>query len=375
MKVERFLDILPKIDFFTGVPDSKIKPFCNYLINKYHNTNDLIIAVNEGNAVAMAAGFYLATGKYPCVFMQNSGIGNIVNPVTSLTNENVFDIPIVYVIGWRGEPNKKDAPQHIKQGIITKELLTLLGIYSIEVDYKTTTDNLRSKVSRFNDILAMNKSVAILVKDNFFEPVDKPVLQKDYEVVREEVLDIILQSSGDDLVISTTGKSSREIFELREKNNEIHDRDLLVVGSMGHASGISLGVAMNTKKRVWIIDGDGSLLMHMGAAALIGSKENINLVHIIINNGIHESVGNYPTVANSIDLCQVAKGYGYKYIKMVSSLVDLKNTLDELQEKQGPIFLEVKVNAGSRVDLARPNYSPKENKKMFMNYIKGVDNR
>src|SRR6056297_3315476 len=232
MKVEQFLNLLPKIDFFTGVPDSKIKPFCNYLVNKYYNTNKLTIAVNEGNAVSLAAGFYLATNKYTCVFMQNSGIGNIVNPVTSLTDQSMFGIPIIYVIGWRGEPNKIDAPQHIKQGSITKDLLNLLGIYSIEVDKDTTSFELKENIDVFNDKLAQNKSVAILVKDKFFDHIDNPLIGSNSSLTREQVISKVLGISGDDIIVSTTGKTSRELFELRKQREEGHFRDFLIVGSM-----------------------------------------------------------------------------------------------------------------------------------------------
>ncbi len=370
MKVEQFLNLLPKIDFFTGVPDSKIKPFCNYLVNKYYNTNKLTIAVNEGNAVSLAAGFYLATNKYPCVFMQNSGIGNIVNPVTSLTDQSMFGIPIIYVIGWRGEPNKIDAPQHIKQGSITKDLLNLLGIYSIEVDKDTTSFELKENIDVFNDKLAQNKSVAILVKDKFFDHIDNPLIGSNSSLTREQVISKVLGISGDDIIVSTTGKTSRELFELRKQREEGHFRDFLIVGSMGHASAVSLGVAINTKKRVWMIDGDGSLLMHMGAMALIGTKDESNIIHIVINNGSHESVGNYPTIANKLDLCQIAKGFGYQKCIRITKLENLDNALAEIKNSTRSVFLEIRVRPGSRSNLGRPSFSPKDNKVMFMNYIK-----
>lgn len=360
--------------FFTGVPDSQLKPLCDYLINTYGISNNHIIAANEGNAVALAAGYHLSTGKIPCVYLQNSGIGNIINPVASLLNDKVYGIPCVFVVGWRGEPDGHDEPQHVFQGEITLKMLEVLDIAYLVIDKNTSENELECKMIEFISLLDSGKSVAFVVKKGglaYFEKVD---YKNDNRTLREEIIRVITDVAKDDIIVSTTGKTSRELFEIREQNNQPHKYDFLTVGSMGHSSSIALGVALNKpNKRVWCIDGDGAALMHMGSMAIIGTKDLHNFIHVVINNGSHESVGGQPTVADSINLGQIALGCGYNVSYHASDLNELKVVLTKIEHKQGPILIEVKSAIGSRDDLGRPKTTPIENKIAFMDYLKECD--
>jgi len=301
------------ISFFTGVPDSQLKPLCNYLIRTYGISNNHIIAANEGNAVALAAGYHLATGKVPCVYLQNSGIGNIINPVASLLSDKVYGIPCVFIVGWRGEPGLPDEPQHIFQGEVTLKLLEVMNIEYKIVDKDTTNSDLEYWMSGFMSLLDSGKNVALVVKKGGLYYDKKVVFKNDYCALGEDIIQHIIQVAHEDVIVSTTGKASRELFETRENNGQSHKFDFLTVGSMGHSASIALGVAIHEpNRRVWCIDGDGASLMHMGSMAVIGAKSPSNFIHVIINNGAHDSVGGYPTVAESINLNQIALACGYR---------------------------------------------------------------
>lgn len=358
------------VSFYTGVPDSQLKPLCNYLMNEYGLSEKHIIAANEGNAVAIAAGYNLSTGKVPCVYIQNSGLGNIVNPVTSLLNDKVYGIPCVFVIGWRGEPGIHDEPQHIFQGEITLKMLESMDIAYMVIDKDTTLDDLESKMYTYKSLLDKGKSVAFVVRKNGFFYEEKVVYKNNNLTTREDIIRTITNLSKEDIIISTTGKTSRELFETRENQQQSHKYDFLTVGSMGHSSSIALGIALNKPNTiVWCIDGDGSALMHMGSMAVIGDRSPKNFRHILINNGAHESVGGQPTVANNMKFGQIALGCGYKKAYEVSNLSDLNSTLLEIEDKQGPIFIEVKSAIGSRENLGRPTKTPMENKEAFMSFL------
>ena len=298
MQVEDFVKILGS-DFYTGVPDSQLKALCDYLMNQYGiSKKHHIIAANEGNCTALAAGYHLATGKVPVVYMQNSGEGNIINPAASLLHEKVYAIPMIFVIGWRGEPGIHDEPQHVFQGEITLKLLEDMDIAYSVVDKNKAKDELLDTMNTFRKQLEKGKNVAFVIRKDALT-YEKPV---DYEntnhMTREEIIQHITAVSGTDPVVSTTGKASRELFEIREAENMGHSYDFLTVGSMGHSSSIALGIALNKPdKKIWCIDGDGAVLMHMGAMALIGANKPANFVHIVINNGAHETVGGMPTAA------------------------------------------------------------------------------
>lgn len=377
MNAKLFYEILVSnnINYFTGVPDSLIKPFCDYLIEIHGVTNNHIIAANEGNAVALAAGYHLSTGEIPCVYLQNSGLGNVINPIASLLNEKIYGIPCVFVVGWRGEPEVQDEPQHMFQGEITLDLVKVLGLEHFIIDKETTEKELRSKMERFGVLLDSGKSVAFVIKKGGFS-YDKKVHYKDIgTVAREDIIRAITKVAKEDLFIATTGKTSRELFEIRKKNGQPHKYDFLTVGSMGHSSSIALGIALcNPRKRVWCLDGDGAALMHMGAMAVIGAKSPDNFVHVLINNGAHESVGGQPTVAGKVEFGKIALACGYKAAYCLSKLDELNMILSELEGIRGPIFIEMKSATGSRDDLGRPTTTPRENKNAFMQYVKECEN-
>ena len=361
-----------EIDFFAGVPDSLLKDFCSYIKDNIDCKKN-IIAANEGNAIAIASGYHLSTGKIPLVYMQNSGQGNTINPLASLNDPLVYSIPVLLMIGWRGEPGKKDEPQHKKQGIVTLKLLEAL-----DIEYSVLTENDDFNVAEkklekaLEHMRKYKKPYALVVSKNTFSPYKlKSEVRTNFEMNREEAIKEITQALDDeDIVVSTTGMASRELFEIREFMNKGHEKDFLTVGSMGHASQIALGIALSKPNRdVYCLDGDGALLMHLGGLAIIGSQEVGNFKHIVINNGAHDSVGGQPTVGFNIDIISIAKACGYRGAYTASSYDELKLGLKQLMNSKGPALLEVKVNKGARKDLGRPTTSPIENKEAFMNFL------
>ena len=367
MKVENLVRIIDA-DFYTGVPDSQLKSLCDYLMSTYGiDQKHHIIAANEGNCTAIAAGYYLSTGKIPVVYMQNSGEGNIINPVASLMNDKVYGIPCVFIVGWRGEPGVPDEPQHIYQGEITIELLDSMNIKSFIIDKNTTDEELGVKMREYREILKKGKQVAFIVRKGALEFEVKLDYSNEYTMLREDIIRHIVAVTGMDVIISTTGKASRELFEIRNENHQSHDLDFLTVGSMGHSSSIALGIALQKpEKKVWIIDGDGAMLMHMGSMAVIGANSPSNLVHIVINNGAHETVGGQPTVASNMDIVAIAKGCGYSMAVSVGSFEALDEALYIAKKSDKLSLIEVKCAVGARKDLGRPTLTPSEIKKGFM---------
>lgn len=375
MDVVKYMDCIKELggDFFTGVPDSQLSPLCNYLMNTYGISDNHIIAANEGNCVALAAGYHLATGKVPVVYLQNSGIGNIINPLASLLHEKVYGIPCIFIVGWRGEPGVKDEPQHAFQGEITVKLLEDMDITVVILDKDTTVEQVKENIAQLKQLLNQGKSIAFVIKKGALKYENKVSYKNDYHMIREEIIREIVNVSGEDIIVSTTGKTSRELFEIREQNNESHQYDFLTVGSMGHSSSIALGIALHKPdKKVWCIDGDGAVLMHMGAMAVIGSNKPSNLIHVVINNCSHESVGGLSTVAGNIDLVQIALGCGYLEAASVSDYGELKELLKKAKESNKLTFIEIKAAIGSRSDLGRPTTTPKENKENFMRCLNEV---
>ena len=370
MKIEKLVEIIGS-DFYTGVPDSQLKPLCNYLMNTYGiDPKHHIIAANEGNCTALAAGYYLATRKIPVIYMQNSGEGNIINPVASLLNDKVYSIPAVFIIGWRGEPGVHDEPQHIYQGEVTIKLLDDMGIKSFVIGQDTTVDEVELAMNDFKSELEAGKDIAFVIRKGSLT-YDKNVDYKNNNsMLREDIIKHIVEFTNEDPIVSTTGKASRELFETRVANDQSHKYDFLTVGSMGHSSSIALGIAINKpNKKIWCVDGDGAVLMHMGAMAVIGANSPKNLVHIVINNGAHETVGGMPTVANSIDLVGIAKACGYPYSVKVNSFEHLDSELSAARERDALSFIEVACSIGAREDLGRPTTTARENKDNFMNYL------
>lgn len=374
MKVESLVNILES-DFYTGVPDSQLKALCNQLMDRYGiDPKHHVIAANEGNCTALAAGYYLATGKVPVVYMQNSGEGNIINPVASLLNDKVYAIPMIFIIGWRGEPGIHDEPQHIYQGEVTVKLLEDMGIDNFIISPDTSDDEVAEAMERFRISLSQGHDVAFVIRKGALTDAPKVVYKNDNTMVREEIIQHIVSASEDDPIISTTGKASRELFETRVSKKQSHKYDFLTVGSMGHSSSIALGVALNKpNQRIWCIDGDGAVLMHMGSMAVIGVFKPSNLIHVVINNGAHETVGGMPTVAGSIDLVAIAKACGYQNAVSVDSFVNLDKELDKAKKRKELSFIEVKCNIGARNDLGRPTTTALENKQNFMKYLKTLE--
>jgi len=373
MKVEKLIDIIGA-DFFTGVPDSQLKALCNYLMNTYGiDPKHHIIAANEGNCTALAAGYHLATGKVPVVYMQNSGEGNIINPVASLLNDKVYAIPVIFIIGWRGEPGIHDEPQHIYQGEVTVKLLNDMGIASFAIGKDTTEKEVAEAMEGFKSILATGKDVAFVIRKDAIFYDEKVKYKNDNTMLREEIIQHIVKISGEDPIVSTTGKASRELFETRVANGQSHKYDFLTVGSMGHSSSIALGVAINKpKQRIWCIDGDGAVLMHMGSMAVTGVNKPQNLIHVVINNGAHETVGGMPTVAGQIDLVSIAKACGYPNAVCVDNFADLDRELEAAKKRKELSLIEVKCSIGARSDLGRPTTTALENKQRFMEYLRKI---
>lgn len=358
------------IDFFTGVPDSLLKNICAYITDNSSNENN-IIAANEGGAVGLAAGYYLATEKIPVVYMQNSGEGNIINPLMSLTDKEVYNIPLLLLIGWRGEPGTKDEPQHVKQGKVTLSLLETMGIkYEILSQNEEECYNQLERAKKYME--ETNEAFALIVQKGVFSDYTlQNKIETEFPLSREEAIKEVTSSIEEDAVIvSTTGMISRELFEYRESVNQGHEKDFLTVGSMGHASQIALGIAIQKKgNRVYCFDGDGATLMHMGALAITASMQPSNYIHVVFNNGAHDSVGGQPTVGLQMNLPKIAEACGYKKAISVSTIDELKQEIETIKTMNGPILLEIKVKKGARKDLGRPTSTPIQNKKALMSFL------
>lgn len=366
-------DFLEGFEFFAGVPDSQLKALCSFLMDRYGlDPARHVIAANEGNAAALAAGYHLATGKVPVVYLQNSGLGNVVNPAASLLNEKVYAIPCLFIVGWRGEPGVHDEPQHLFQGEITLPLLDTLDIPYFVIGKDTTLEQVQAKLDEYRALFAQGKQAAFVVRKGALDYSGKTVYHNANPMSREAAIGHILAASGNDLVVSTTGKASREVYELREVRGHGHGHDFLTVGSMGHSSSIALGIALQKPdRRVWCLDGDGAAIMHLGALALIGANRPANLIHIVLNNEAHESVGGMPTVAGKLDLPGIAKACGYPCALSADNPEGLKKALKTAREGKQLTFIEVKCALGARTDLGRPTTTPQENKAAFMAGLEG----
>jgi phosphonopyruvate decarboxylase len=356
-------------DFFAGVPDSLLKNFCAYIAGSAPDKR-YIITVNEGSAVALASGYHVATGKAPLIFMQNSGLGNAVNPLLSLADGEVYKIPLVLVIGWRGEPGVPDEPQHVKQGRVTCALLEAMEIPYVILSKEK--DTVKKQIAGCYAALAETGSpFAFLVRKDTFSPCGLQEKQETEALMsREEAIEEIMTAPAhkNGVIISTTGMASRELYELREKYRMGHEQDFLTVGSMGHASHIALGIALQKPHlTVIILDGDGAVLMHMGALAAIGAEKVENIRHIVLNNGAHDSVGGQPTIAGAVDLCGIARSCGYRQVQRVKTKGALQKVLAGGDKRL--TFIEIKVKKGARHDLGRPASSPEENKAALMRFM------
>lgn len=360
-------------DFFAGVPDSLLKNFCAYVTDN-SPAEKHIISANEGSATALATGYHFATGKIPLIYMQNSGEGNMINPLLSIVDPDVYSVPMMIVIGWRGEPGVHDEPQHVKQGKVTCDLLDAMKIpYSVLSGEMEDRDLIPVFEKAYAYIKENSAPYALVIKKGTFADY---VLQNnekvEAEMSREEAIEKIMLSAPDTAAfVSTTGMASRELYELRDKYNQGHEKDFLTVGGMGHASQIALAIAMQKKDRkIFCIDGDGASIMQMGGMATIGTRSPKNMVHIVLNNGAHDSVGGQPTVGRKIDLCGIAKACGYENVIRVETKADLEKVLEEVKTSAALTFLEVMVKKGARKDLGRPKTTPVQNKIAMMEFLK-----
>ena len=359
-------DLLARgMDFFAGVPDSLLSSLCACIkVNSPAEKN--ITAANEGNAVGMAAGYHIATGRFPVVYMQNSGQGNAVNPLLSLCDEEVYRVPVLLIIGWRGEPGVHDEPQHVKQGKVTLSLLETMGI-----EYKILEDDYRPQLDWcLREMQENGKPVALVVRKGAFAKYVIPKAEPKYDIKREEALENILSAVGDGFIVSTTGKTSREIFEIRERRGQGHERDFLTVGSMGHTASIALGMALGSDKEVYCVDGDGSFLMHMGGMGVAAQNAPRNFHYILINNGAHESVGGQPTIAFDIDVPGVLTSVGFAKVLTARSGEEILNGVAALRTEPKSALI-IYVNQGSREDLGRPTIGPEQNKINMMRVFRG----
>ncbi len=353
-------------DFFAGVPDSLLKELCA-CIKDLSNKDKNIITANEGNAVALACGYNISTSKYGVVYMQNSGLGNAINPLLSLADEKVYEIPMLLIIGYRGEPNVKDEPQHIKQGELTLPILDTLKIryFIIDENYEMQIKNCYDYIRKYN------KTIALVVKKDTFSRYEKKINnENDNNITREEALETIIKNiNNNEFIVSTTGKTSREIFEIRERNNMLHANDFLTVGSMGHTSSLALGISLFTNKNIYCIDGDGALIMHMGGLAVAIQNAKNNFKYILINNGCHESVGRQPTISYEINIEHILRSFGFKEVITINNKKDLINRIKDIKVR-GKMALIVNTNDKSRSDLGRPTMMPKENKEIFQDKLR-----
>jgi phosphonopyruvate decarboxylase len=357
------------VDFYAGVPDSLLKPLCLYLAD--HARERHVVTANEGGAVALACGYHLATGKVPLVYLQNSGQGNTINPLLSLADPGVYSIPMLLLIGWRGEPGTKDEPQHIKQGKATASLLE-----AMDLPYRVLAPEPEAARRCVDELLAIaaaeGRPVALMVRKGTFEPYE-PTGQAggDFEMTREQAIEAVVASLGEtDAIVSTTGKISRELYEYRDRAGQGHQREFLTVGSMGHASQIAMGIALaQPDRQVFCLDGDGAMLMHMGGTAVVGAAGVANFKHVILNNGVHDSVGGMATVGLSVSFTGIAKACGYTEAWRVERREDVPERVAGLRAAAGPALLEIMVRKGARSDLGRPKSSPLENKAAFTEFL------
>jgi phosphonopyruvate decarboxylase len=355
------------VNYFVGVPDSLLKDLCAYIEDNVDRERH-VISANEGNAIGLAAGWFLGTGEPALVYMQNSGIGNSINPLTSLADPEVYSIPMLLVVGWRGAPGTKDEPQHIKQGRITPALLEALEIPCFRID--SSTDNHEKVISEACTVMRHREGpAAILVMPDTFESYASAITGTElYPLSREEAIKAVVGClDHEDFIVSTTGKASRELYEHRMSMKSEDCRDFLTVGSMGHAASIAMGLSSALRdRRVICLDGDGSIIMHMGSMAIIGKRALGNLVHIVLNNGAHESVGGQPTVGFEVDFVGIAKSCGYRWATSVEDKDGILRAMTQALDAHGPSFIEVRVNRRVRGNLGRPKDSPIKNRKAFM---------
>ena len=360
------------VTFFTGVPDSLLKEFCA-CVTMTLKPEDHLISANEGAAVGLAIGHYIGTGSLPLVYLQNSGLGNVVNPLLSLASPEVYGTPMLLMLGWRGEPGKKDEPQHVHQGRVMAKMLEDMDLPVVVLSEDMVEAEVQTKAAA-QQARDINGPVALVVKKNTFDKYAAPEVEADLPLGREEAIIAAAETLEDNAaVICTTGMPSRELFEFRARNEAGHDRDFLTVGGMGHASQIALGLAMAQPARpIYCFDGDGAVLMHMGSMAITGQSNAKNLIHLVFNNGVHGSVGGQPTVGFNIDMPKIAIACGYASAQRVTNKEGLHSAITMARATDGVSFIEVQVRPGNRADIGRPTSTPEQNKVAMMKFL-GVE--
>ena len=358
------------ISFFTGVPDSYLNGFCNFLLKNVPADRN-IIAANEGNAIGIASGHYFATKEIPLVYMQNSGLGNTINPLVSLVDENVYSVPMVLLIGWRGEPNTGDWAQHKLQGEITTKLLDIMNIPYIVLE--DDNEKIKDTIKKAADSVYNSRKPFALIAPKGVMAGEKDNNKDDnYPMSREEAIEVVLEYMPKDTIYSaTTGRATRELYFLREKRNEAHNTDFLNVGSMGHASSVALGIAISNKNRgVVCLDGDSAAIMHLGALTMVSKLEVPNFIHIVLNNGAHESVGGQPSTGQLIDFTRIAESCGYATIgKEVSTKEDLIKAINQLKKINKAGFIDVHIHKGLTRKLPPLDISHKDIIDDFINEL------
>ena len=339
-------------DFFTGVPDSVLKELSFSLKNK--NKKNHIIASNEGAAVSIGIGNYLSTKKIPVIYMQNSGLSNALNPLISIAHKKVYSIPLILIIGWRGSPRVKDEPQHDVKGKITEQILKLINI-------KYTILRSNSDINKFDKQIKLakkNKSIiACLIEQGTLEKSTNIKKKQDfYNLDKELFLKNLLENLNKKTkIISSTGYNSRELMYLREKYKFKNSKDFYMVGGMGHTSSVALGYSLSSNNKTICIDGDGSLLMHLGSIKTAGTFANKNFKYILLNNNTHDSVGGQSTYANNIDFKKLSKSLGFKKFYSIDNKKNLKTIIKKFMSENNLSFLEVKVTNSKIKNLPRPS--------------------
>lgn len=362
INIKEFIEKLKEgnIRFFTGVPDSNLNDFCK-AINLGEAEDRHVIASNEGNAIAIAAGHYLAQGDIPLVYMQNSGMGNALNPLVSLTDRDVYSVPMVLMIGWRGDPDIKDHAQHKRQGLITTTLLE-----DMDIPYFIVNEENAMEAAEWAAAETVKRSapVALIAKKGVFAVSEKvPIDDDSYPLSREEAIGVVIDTMPDAICSATTGRAARELFELRNRRGQNHEKDFLNVGSMGHASSVAFGIAKaKPERQVICLDGDAACIMHMGSLAIEGQSECSNYIRVVLNNGVHESVGGQPSVGWKINLTEIAKECGFRTVDFeVNDEETLVKALKELsQAGKGPGFIDMRIHAGLSPDMPPLKYDHKE---------------
>tara|TARA_B100000767_G_scaffold264583_1_gene279642 strand:- start:1612 stop:2724 length:1113 start_codon:yes stop_codon:yes gene_type:complete len=366
--INNFIKHLKKndLDFCCGVPDSLLKDLCFAFENKYKKNH--LVAANEGSAVGLGIGYHLSTKKIPLIYLQNSGLGNAINPLISLSGSNVYKIPLFLIIGWRGEKHKTfvDEPQHIAQGKVTEDFLKKLGIiYKIvdaNTDYKKQINILKNFANKNQRV------VALLIKKNTFKNNVKKSNQISKVYEREKYLNLLIDIlPKNSIIVSTTGILSRELNEIINTSKK-KINFFMCVGGMGHAISVASGLALKLKKKVFCFDGDGAATMHLGS--LSSSSKIKNIIHILFNNHSHESVGGQDNAAKHVKFFRIAKEFGYKNSYLCKNGKELNKIINKSIKSKYNSFIEIILNKGHRKNISRPSRNMILLKNNFMNSIK-----